>query len=249
MTVDADGFVARWARRKARVQSGIADPLAAPAGLAGVAAPFVPTQMPGTAPPLVRAPLPGAEQPLVAPPMPGTAPPLVRVETAPVATGEPPPLPLPLPTMNDVARLTRASDYSRFVLPGVDEGVKNAAMKKLFTDPHFNVMDGLDTYIDDYGKPDPIPIAMLRQMNQAKFLGLFDDEDEGEGEGEAAALVASINGASSAAVAQSVPLEESGSLSDERATRAEPHPDDDPDLRLQQDDAPGRTGADPGPRA
>ena len=30
-------------------------------------------------------------------------------------------------------------------------------MKKLFSDPHFNVMDGLDTYIDDYGKPDPIP--------------------------------------------------------------------------------------------
>ena len=241
MTVDADGFVARWARRKARVQSGIADPLAVPAGLAEVTAPFVPTQMPGTAQPFVRAPLPGAEQPLVAPPMPGTAPPLVRVETAPVATGEPP----PLPTMNDVARLTRASDYSRFVLPGVDEGVKNAAMKKLFTDPHFNVMDGLDTYIDDYGKPDPIPIAMLRQMNQAKFLGLFDDEDEGE----AAALVASTNGASSAAVAQSVPLEESGSLSDEREPRAEPRPDDDPDLRLQQDDAPGRTGADPGPRA
>ena len=51
-------------------------------------------------------------------------------------------------------------------------------MKKLFSDPHFNVMDGLDTYIDDYGKPDPIPPSMLRQMVQSKFLGLFDDEDE-----------------------------------------------------------------------
>ena len=40
-------------------------------------------------------------------------------------------------------------------------------MKKLFSDPHFNVMDGLDTYIDDYGKPDPIPLSMLRRMNQA----------------------------------------------------------------------------------
>ena len=39
-------------------------------------------------------------------------------------------------------------------------------------------MDGLDTYIDDYGKPDPIPPSMLRQMSQSKFLGLFDDEDE-----------------------------------------------------------------------
>ena len=49
-------------------------------------------------------------------------------------------------------------------------------MKKLFSDPHFNVMDGLDTYIDDYGKPDPIPLSMLRRMNQAAVLGLFDDE-------------------------------------------------------------------------
>ena len=79
-----------------------------------------------------------------------------------------------------MAQLTRESDYSRFVAGGVDEGVKRAAMKKLFTDPHFNVMDGLDTYIDDYGKPDPIPLAMLRQMNQSKILKLFDDDDEEE---------------------------------------------------------------------
>ena len=37
-------------------------------------------------------------------------------------------------------------------------------------------MDGLDTYIDDYGKPDPIPLSMLRRMNQSAVLGLFDEE-------------------------------------------------------------------------
>jgi hypothetical protein len=79
-----------------------------------------------------------------------------------------------LPTLDDVARLTRESDYAPFVRPGVDTEVKNAALKKLFSDPHFNVMDGLDTYIDDYGKPDPISPAMLRQLNQATSLGLFD---------------------------------------------------------------------------
>jgi hypothetical protein len=78
--------------------------------------------------------------------------------------------------MDDVAQLTRASDYSRFVGTGVDRSVSNAAMKKLFSDPHFNVMDGLDVYIDDYGKPDPIPESMLRRMTQSKRLGLFDDE-------------------------------------------------------------------------
>ena len=59
---------------------------------------------------------------------------------------------------------------------GVAADVKNAAMKKLFTDPHFNVMDRLDIYIDDYSLSDPIPESMLRQMASAKFLNLFDDE-------------------------------------------------------------------------
>jgi hypothetical protein len=40
------------------------------------------------------------------------------------------------------------------------------------------VMDGLDIYIDDYSKPDPLPLSMLRQMASAKFLKLFDDEEE-----------------------------------------------------------------------
>ena len=66
------------------------------------------------------------------------------------------PAPAP-PTLDDVATLTRESDFSRFVAPGVDGDVKNAALKKLFSDPHFNVMDGLDIYIDDYSKPDPLP--------------------------------------------------------------------------------------------
>ena len=61
---------------------------------------------------------------------------------------------------------------------GVAPEVKNAAMKKLFADPHFNVMDRMDIYIDDYSQPDPLPLAMLRQMNGAKFLNLFEDEDQ-----------------------------------------------------------------------
>ncbi len=79
------------------------------------------------------------------------------------------------PTLADVALLTRDSDYTRFVAPGVDTGVKNAALKKLFSDPHFNVMDGLDTYIDDYGMPDPLPAACCGRWCRSPFLGLFDD--------------------------------------------------------------------------
>jgi hypothetical protein len=59
--------------------------------------------------------------------------------------------------------------------------LRNQAMKKLFSNPHYQFaqMDKLDIYIDDYSQPDPIPMEMLRQMNQAKALFLFeDDEDE-----------------------------------------------------------------------
>jgi hypothetical protein len=80
------------------------------------------------------------------------------------------------------------SEYREFFDPQVDEKLRHTALRKLFSDPHFNVMDGLDTYIDDYSKPDPIPEAMLRQLNQAKELFLFDDENKtAEGAGSSAA--------------------------------------------------------------
>jgi hypothetical protein len=96
------------------------------------------------------------------------------VQVEQVAPAEPP-LPeeaLPPPTIEDVAALTPESDYTRFVAKGVDENIRRSAMKKLFTDPHFNVMDGLDIYIDDYSKFEPIPPEMLAMLNHAK--GLLD---------------------------------------------------------------------------
>jgi hypothetical protein len=80
------------------------------------------------------------------------------------------------PTLADTAQLTPDSDFQPFMAKDVASEVRNAAMKKLFTDPHFNVMDGLDIYIGDYNTPDPLPPEMLRQMVGAQFLGLWDDE-------------------------------------------------------------------------
>ena len=90
------------------------------------------------------------------------------------------------PTLEDVLKLTQDSDFSAYVKPGIDPQVQQAAMQKLFSDPRYNIMDGLDIYIDDYSKPDPIPLDMLKKMNQSKMLGLFktaeeklaDEEDE-----------------------------------------------------------------------
>jgi hypothetical protein len=74
------------------------------------------------------------------------------------------------PTIEDVAHLAPDSDYSAFVAKGVDKNVQLLAMKKLFSDPHFNIMDGLDIYIyiDDYNKAAPIPAAMLASLKQAQ---------------------------------------------------------------------------------
>ena len=185
-----DGFMSRWARRKAQARGG--EPLAEPVPAALPVRAALPVQVPVLSADAALAPSEAGE----------------LVEQPPAE---------PLPTFADVAALTRDSDYSRFVGVGVDERVKQAAMKKLFADPHFNVMDGLDTYIDDYGKPDPIPIAMLRRMNQSKFLRLFEDEEEDEAKKLAEATNETMS-----------------------------EPDDHADLRLQQDDAARPPGPDQG---
>ena len=86
------------------------------------------------------------------------------------ASSELPPLPSP-------DSLTFESDFKAFMQAKVEESVKRAALKKLFSDPRFNVMDGLDTYIDDYSKDDPIPQAMMASLEHAKAT-LFGREDE-----------------------------------------------------------------------
>lgn len=77
-------------------------------------------------------------------------------------------------TLQDVQALTRDSDFSPFVTRDIAPEVKNAALKKLFSDPHYNVMDGLDIYIDDYSNLEPLPAPMLRRMVGAQALKMFD---------------------------------------------------------------------------
>lgn len=176
------------------------------------------------------------------PPEPAVAPaPAVSVAVpAPAApTGQPAPraepeeAKAPPPTLDDVAQLTPESDFRRFVGKDVPGDVRNAAVKKLFADPHFNVMDGLDVYIDDYSKPSPLSKADLAMMVGAKFLKLVDDPDEKK-TAKAAAPSASMDGGPTAA-----------NPGPETADPTPPH-DDHADLQLQPDDAPGRESPGPG---
>jgi Protein of unknown function (DUF3306) len=103
---------------------------------------------------------------------------LDAAKEAPAPKPAPPPPAAAKPELPSVETLQGlASEYKDFLRPEVDEKLRQAALKKLFRDPHFNVMDGLDTYIDDYSKPDPIPDAMLRTLAHAKRL-LFDEEEK-----------------------------------------------------------------------
>jgi Protein of unknown function (DUF3306) len=197
-----DGFLSRWARRKAAVQEGKAVP-AAPSAVAQASTVRV-------------APAPVRAEPVEAAAHPSTS--SGRTEAAP-----------PLPTLDDVAALTKDSDFSRFVAHDTDPTVKNAAMKKLFaSDPHFNTMDGLDVYIDDYNKFEPIPRNLMRQLVNARAMGLLDDE-----------LPEQPAAHNPAPVDTTAPLMA---------------PDEDPDLQLQPHDAAGPGGvgegvADGGPAA
>ena len=74
------------------------------------------------------------------------------------------------PPLPPVESLSFDSDFSAFLQPDVDETLKRQALRKLFADPRFNVMDGLDVYIDDYNKFEPMTPELVAQLNHAKFL-------------------------------------------------------------------------------
>lgn len=139
----------------------------------------------------------------------------------------------PPPTLEQAQQLTPDADFSRYVMRDVDPQVRNTALKSLFSDPRFNVMDGLDTYIDDYGKPDPLPPGMLRQMVQSAMLGLFKDDPAPAAPPAAGDTI-------------EMPLPQATAADDAPLPQPDTATDEDTDLRLQPDDDAGRAGAEPG---
>ena len=170
------------------------------------------------------------EEPTAAPPEPAQA-----VSANPSES----PTQVAVPTLADTAQLTPESDFTGFMARGVAPDVKNAAMKKLFADPHFNVMDRLDIYIDDYSQPDPLPLAMLRQMTSAQTLNLFDEATDMADATTQPSVSDKPDAPELKVVAQSAPTENN--------SNPEPHTHDHADLRLQPDPAtrPEGTGSEP----
>jgi hypothetical protein len=131
---------------------------------------------------------------------------------APPAT---PPTPAPLVKLGDATpdlaaldTFTLESDWRGYFNPAVDEYVRRGALKKLFSDPHFNVMDGLDVYVDDYSLPNVLPEAMLGQLRQAQNILAWAKMDEPQPE-QSAARVAKV------------PAADAGTASDPCETKAD----------------------------
>ena len=85
----------------------------------------------------------------------------------------------PAPTLPPLDKLTPESDFTGFMHPKVDAALRRAALKKLFSDPHFNIPDPYEPYSRDFTVGDPIPPEMLATLNQAKQL-IFGEKKENE---------------------------------------------------------------------
>jgi hypothetical protein len=141
MSSEPESFLTRWSRRK---RAAVRE-----ANLAGgAAAPELPAAVP--APVASAAGIP-TEAP-VAPP--GAA------GNADAATA------IPLPPIESLDGLR--SDYQAFFQQPVAEELRHAALKKLFGDPHFNQMDMLDVYVDDYTQFEPLPDEMRTRLASAR---------------------------------------------------------------------------------
>lgn len=96
-----------------------------------------------------------------------------EAKPAPAAEGAPQPVPAaPLPAIED---LKADSDFKPFMQAQVDPATRRSALKKLFTDAHFNTVDPFEPYSIDLTAEDPIPEAMLKTLDHAKRM-LFQEE-------------------------------------------------------------------------
>jgi hypothetical protein len=83
------------------------------------------------------------------------------------------------PVLPEADKLTPESDFTGFMHPKVEDALRRVALKKLFSDPHFNVPDPFEPYSGDWTGGEPISEELLAQLNQARTL-IFNDKDKKE---------------------------------------------------------------------
>jgi hypothetical protein len=82
-----------------------------------------------------------------------------------------------VPELPPLDKLTPQSEFSGFMHPKVGDALRRAALKKLFSDPHFNIPDPYEAYSGDWTVGEAIPNEMLATLNQAR-THLFSEEEK-----------------------------------------------------------------------
>lgn len=93
----------------------------------------------------------------------------------------------PAPTLPAVDKLTPESDFAPFMHPKVQDALRRVALKKLFSDPHFNIPDPFEAYSGDWTGGEPISEEILATLNQAR-THLFGPEEKPEDKKDAEAV-------------------------------------------------------------
>ena len=83
----------------------------------------------------------------------------------------------PVPDLPPVETLTPESDFKDFMHPKVKEELRRLALKKLFTDPHFNLPDPFEPFSGDWTVGEPISPELLATLNQARTV-LFNEQEK-----------------------------------------------------------------------
>src|SRR5262249_26496733 len=86
----------------------------------------------------------------------------------------------PAPAVPPIDKLTPDSDFAAFMHPKVKDELRRLALKKLFSDPHFNVPDPFEPFSGDWTGEALTP-DMLAKLNQARTL-LSNEQEKPEGE-------------------------------------------------------------------
>lgn len=116
----------------------------------------------------------------------------------------------PLPQLPPADKLSFESDFTGFMDTRVDEAVRRIALKTLFSDPRFNITDGLDDYAEDYAALEDLPAAIVDQLQHARRT-LRGPEPEGSEKPETQAAESPLE----QPVQEPQPLADAGSAEDE----------------------------------
>lgn len=90
----------------------------------------------------------------------------------------------PPPELPPLDRLTPDSDFSAFMDPRVDERLRRLALKKLFSDPRLNIVDGLDDFAEDYTLLEDLPQELVGKLEHARRTMRRPDPEEKQDERE-----------------------------------------------------------------